>query len=118
MDYGRKDFFIAADTGFRENVSSGWFEGFKANVAYKYQPISRYTDEQNLFGEVERDPLFTRDRFVQRMQSIPESHKNFHETLARAKNDDHFDFLVGAVSEELLYKEEAANAPITAQFAS
>ena len=118
MDYGRKDFFIAADTGFRENVSSSWFEGFKANVAYKYQPISTYTDEQNLFGEVERDALFTRDRFVQRMQSIPESHKNFHETLARAKNDDHFDFLVGAVSEELLYKQEAANAPITAQFAS
>ena len=118
MDYGRKDFFIAADTGFRENVSADWFEGFKANVAYKYQPISRYTEEQNRFADVVRDPLFTRDRFVQRMQSVPESHKQFHDTLARAKNDEHFDFLVGAVSEELLYKEAAADAPITAQFAS
>lgn len=118
MDYGRKDFFIAADTGFRENVDSSWFEGWKANMAYQYTPITRYTEEDRLFGNVLKSDQYNAEWFVNRMKGLPEQYKPFYDTFARAKNDDHFDFLTNTVEEQLQIKEDAARAPITAQFAA
>ena len=41
-----------------------------------------------------------------------------YDELARAKDNDHFDFIRDAIAEELTYKDRAANAPISAQFAA
>ena len=115
MDYGRKDFFIAADTGFRDAVDQTWFEGWKANVAYNHKPLITSVEESMLFNDVELDPLFTRDRFIERMKSLPPEHRDHANTYARAKNDAHFDFIFNAVTEELDYKYKAGEAPISAQ---
>lgn len=117
MDYGRKDFFVAADLGFRDSVTDGWFDGWKANVAYNHAPFIKRVEEGSKFNDVDRDPLFTKEHFIERMKGLPESHREFASTYARAKNDDHFDFLFDAVGEELDYKQRAANAPFTAQLA-
>ena len=80
MDYGRKDFFIAADTGFRDAVDQTWFEGWKANVAYNHKPLITSVEESMLFNDVELDPLFTRDRFIERMKSLPPEHSDHANT--------------------------------------
>lgn len=118
MDYGRKDFFIATDMGFREDVAPSWYEGWKANVAYNHMPLTRFIDEQNKFGALDHDPSFTMDRFLSRMKSLPESHMPYYDTFARAKNEEHFDFLQMSVAEELQYKDEGASAPLSAVFAA
>ena len=71
MDYGRKDFFIQSSDGFRDSVAPSWYEGWKANVAYNNVPLTRYIEEQNKFSDLEADPTFTMDRFIERIKSLP-----------------------------------------------
>ena len=118
MDYGRKDFFVDPGLGFRDSVSPSWFDGWKANFAYNHMPLTRFIDEQNKFSERQFDPTFTPDKFVARLKELPPEYAVHYDELARAKDNDHFDFIRDAIAEELTYKDRAANAPISAQFAA
>ena len=116
MDYGRKDFFIQSSDGFRDSVAPSWYEGWKANVAYNNVPLTRYIEEQNKFSDLEADPTFTMDRFIERIKSLPENHSAHYDTYARAKSEEHFDFLFDTVSEEIQYKSVAGDASLSAAF--
>lgn len=95
MDVGRRDFFIAASAGFKDEVDPSWYEAWKANVAYHNMPIIEYVQEQQLFGEAERDPNYDA------VADMGEQYLPYYEDLIRAKNPDHLQFLKERVDRSL-----------------
>ena len=87
MDVGRRDFFIAASAGFKDEVDPSWYEAWKANVAYHNMPIIESVQEHQLFGKVERDPNYDV------VSDIGEQYLPYYEDLIRAKNAEHLQFL-------------------------
>ena len=85
-------------------TDSGWWDGFKANVAYNNMPMIESGHETMLFGAVIKDPSFSV------ADNIKDEYLPYWDDLVRAKNMDHLRFLENRVDKVIDRREIMAGA--------
>jgi hypothetical protein len=110
-DVGRRDLFISLPAAISEDTPVGWWEGYKANVAYNNMPLIEHVEEKFRFADQEFDPDF--DVVAQ----IPDELLPYYDDLVKAKNAEHYEFLQERAFTAIERRRVAAEAGITAQLA-
>ena len=85
-------------------TDSGWWDGFKANVAYNNMPMIESGHEAYLFGSIVKDPSFSV------ADNIKDEYLPYWDDLVRAKNMDHLRFLENRVDKVIERREIMAGA--------
>lgn len=101
------DFFFNPDNYTDTTRKVGWYDGFKANLAYLNMPMVEWVQEQNKFGGIKRDENFNV------VEEIPDEYLDVGEELLHAKNKEHLNYLIERVDKSRERREIAGNAPIT-----
>mgnify|MGYP006908381397 CR=1 FL=1 len=75
-----------------------WTQVAGANFGYKYAPLADTITENMLFGNLTRDENFD---FLEAIKG----YESYAKELVRAKNDDHFNFLLSSVMRNVERRE-------------
>ena len=98
VNYAQPIFTQYADLTPQPEPSFG--ETFSAHLAYQWTPITRFIQEQKEFTEIEDD-----DNFMWQDQPETLDHASFANTLSRAKNRRHYDYLLEGIKESVDYRD-------------
>jgi len=82
-----------------------------ASLAYKYDPLLNYFEEQSTFPDIPEDGYSAID-------NIPENLKPFGSYLLRATNQEHMDYLIGNLESGFETRKTLAESGFFAQFAA
>ena len=73
-----------------------FFETLKSTYSYNWMPAVRRREEFVRFGDVARDPEFD---YLSRPESQSGDYSNNLDALVRAKNDEHYDFILESINQ-------------------
>ena len=81
-----------ADTSSTPDPSFG--ETFSAHVGYQWMPITNFTQEQMTFTDADED-----EDFRWQDQEETNTYFNYMNELSRAKNREHYDFIINTIDQ-------------------
>ncbi len=99
---------LEAGTRVAPSPEIDFIDTVKASLAYKYNPVFNYFEEQSRFPDVPEDGYSAID-------NIPENLKPFGSYLLRATNQEHMDYLIGNLETGLKTRETLAQSGVFAQ---
>jgi hypothetical protein len=102
---------LEAGTRVAPSPEIDFIDTVKASLAYKYNPVLNYLEEQSRFPDVPEDGYRAID-------NIPENLKPFGSYLLRATNQEHMDYLIGNLEAGFKTRETLAQSGFFAQFAA
>lgn len=114
MDLLQQDFQIVGDKGFfkPEEKDAGFFETLRATYAYNWMPMVRRREEFQLFGDREFDENFDHTAAIEQKG---DEYFNYVDALTRAKDQEHFDFIVQSIDDYRGVKDTLSRGGILPQ---
>ena len=90
MDVEQQDFVVIGENKYRETEDPSFFETMKATYSYNWMPMVERREEFVRFGNLDFDSTFDIQEAV---TNLGEQYFDHVDTLARAKNQEHFDYI-------------------------
>jgi hypothetical protein len=115
MDLNRQDYSLILDDGFQaETIEPTFMETFKTTYAYNWMPMIDRYQEAVKFDDRPFDMSFDR---VQAVKDMGSKYYPYMSDIARAKDREHFDYIIGTIDQSLQRRIDLSNGGIVPQMA-